>query len=78
MHLIFAVLFIIICIGGVFCLAEFDKRVNLPQVPKEKLDEIPTPDPSGICHNCALQPWCSPRMQCWEAYREAAREILNI
>lgn len=75
MPVIFAVLAAVICIGGIFCLVEFEKRT---QIPKEELDEVPTPDPSGICHNCGLEPWCTPRMQCWEAYREAAREILNI
>lgn len=78
MHVIFAIMVAVICIGGIFCLVEFEKRVDLPQVKRDTFAQIPEPDPSGLCQNCALQPWCLPRMKCWEAYREAAREVLNI
>ena len=63
----------VFCVGGAFCLAGISK-------PEHKcadlLNEIPTPAANGLCHNCKLQPYCTPRMQCWEAYREAVREIL--
>ena len=76
MKMFLFVLIAIFGIGGMFCLASYD-NASLHTTSK-KIDVVPTPDTAGLCHKCALQPYCLPRMQCWEAYREAVKEILEL
>lgn len=73
MKILIFFLLAVFCVGGTFCLAGI---VRPEHKYADLLYDIPTPADNGLCYKCELQPYCTPRMQCWEAYREAVREIM--
>lgn len=74
MNLLLCILFLIFGVGGVFCLSKWEHKTNIL---KDPFAQVPTPQSAQLCDRCDLKQWCLPSMHCWEAYREAAREILG-
>lgn len=77
---IIVVVLIIACIGVIGSIAMLAAATPSDKISPGlflDLDKVPTPQPAGYCGSCGLQDICTPRMQCWEAYKAAVQIYLN-